>query len=374
MAFLVSNHVRDLLFPLYHPGYLKRHRAKTIITRVRLVSVVFSILTICWIPIDILAFEFTVAMTLVLQRLVVTAIFIALALSPDREYTIGGSLLSLTLMLAIPLSLYVTSQLLLGGAAVTGMAGFNLSLYAGLPYIVLAGLCLFPLVVIEAIAFAVPILVVMVGASMIYKGTGWLPVLSDLWILVLALFIYVMADMMQIYYMATLMRRASLDPLTGAFTRRSGNDALDLQFRIATEKAAPYAVAFLDIDDFKSLNDTYGHDEGDVALKNMVSKLAVMLRNVDAIVRWGGEEFVILLGETDLPGVATVIRRIVTDWLGTRPDGGPVTVSIGVAERKSDGIDDWPDLVDLADKRMYQAKKSGKARCFMPNNEEILPT
>jgi len=331
-------------------------------------------LTICWIPIDILAFEFTVAMTLVLQRLVVTAIFIALALSPDREYTIGGSLLSLTLMLAIPLSLYVTSQLLLGGAAVTGMAGFNLSLYAGLPYIVLAGLCLFPLVVIEAIAFAVPILVVMVGASMIYKGTGWLPVLSDLWILVLALFIYVMADMMQIYYMATLMRRASLDPLTGAFTRRSGNDALDLQFRIATEKDAPYAVAFLDIDDFKSLNDTYGHDEGDVALKNMVSKLAVMLRNVDAIVRWGGEEFVILLGETDLPGVATVIRRIVTDWLGTRPDGGPVTVSIGVAERKSDGIDDWPDLVDLADKRMYQAKKSGKARCFMPNNEEILPT
>ncbi|MDD5249328.1 MAG: methyl-accepting chemotaxis protein [Rhodocyclaceae bacterium] len=160
-----------------------------------------------------------------------------------------------------------------------------------------------------------------------------------------------------------LLRQASHDPLTGALTRRSGVEILDLYFRLACDQDAPLSVLFIDADSFKSINDQFGHEAGDQALKNIAAQLQVLLRQADALIRWGGEEFVVILTNTPISGAGIVVGRIIHDGLGKRPDGNTLTASMGLAERQIDGATDWPQLIALADERMYVAKTSGKACC-----------
>jgi len=163
--------------------------------------------------------------------------------------------------------------------------------------------------------------------------------------------------------MMALLRQASHDPLTGALTRRSGVEVLDLYFRLACDQDAPLSVLFVDADNFKTINDSFGHDAGDQALKDIAARLHTLVRQADMVIRWGGEEFVVILTNTPTMGAGIVVDRISDGWLGRHPDGNPLTASMGLAERKTDGVTDWPQLIALADERMYVAKKSGKARC-----------
>jgi diguanylate cyclase (GGDEF)-like protein len=184
---------------------------------------------------------------------------------------------------------------------------------------------------------------------------------SILWTLWLDTGIYVLACAIQLHFMAVSLKRYSHDALTGALSRRSGIEAIDLLFSIANRQDAPLSVLFLDVDDFKSINDTYGHQAGDQALKDIAAKLQSLVRAGDVVIRWGGEEFLVLLTNTPINGAAYVIDRIMKYWLGSRPEGAPITASIGLAERKADGATDFSQLIAIADKRMYVAKTSGKA-------------
>lgn len=87
-----------------------------------------------------------------------------------------------------------------------------------------------------------------------------------------------------------------------------------------------------------------------------------MLRQSDVLVRWGGEEFVVIMPNTGRQGALTAVERLHERGLGKRPDGTLQTASIGVAEYLHDRPVDWERLVDLADQRMYAAKQSGKNR------------
>jgi PleD family two-component response regulator len=80
----------------------------------------------------------------------------------------------------------------------------------------------------------------------------------------------------------------------------------------------------------------------------------------------------VLLTNTTMNGATHVIDRIMQNWLGSRPDGAPITASIGLAERQTDGVSDWSQLIALADKRMYVAKASGKATCV--SQDGVPPT
>ncbi|CAA7624449.1 GGDEF domain protein (fragment) [Magnetospirillum sp. LM-5] len=279
----------------------------------------------------------------------------------------------MSVMLALPLSLFLAAQVLFSGIALTGAAAIDSKLYAALPIIIVAGLGVFPLTVAEGLVFAMPVILAATLAPIMAGGGDWLDQLSTLWVLGLILCVYLLESMIQLHYMINLLRRASHDPLTGTFTRNSGNEIVETQFRLACRQNAPFAVAFVDLDNFKSVNDAHGHEAGDWVLKNAVANLGRLLRNSDVIIRWGGEEFVILLGNATLEGQRIAMQRIVAEWLGTRPGGGVITASIGLAERIADEAQDWPELIELADSRMYQAKVSGKARCVMGGDEVILP-
>lgn len=366
-------HVWNLIISSGHPPYLTRHRAETIAARIRIVAGAFSLLTLAWIVLDRLVLPWPSWGWLAALRLLTALMFIIIAIVARRGIRLERALSLLAALLALPLSLFLAAQFTLSGLALEGAAAMDARLYAALPIIIVAGLGVMPLTVAEGLAFALPVIMAATLGPMLANGIDWVGQLSTMWVLGMILGVYLLESMIQLHYMISLLQRASHDPLTNVFTRHSGNEIVDSQFRLSCQRDAPFAVAFIDLDNFKSVNDAHGHEAGDWVLKNAVTNLTRLLRNSDAIIRWGGEEFVVILGSASSEGQRVAIQRIVNEWLGTRPDGQPVTASIGVAERIVDSAQDWPALIELADARMYQAKMSGKARGIMGMDEVIVP-
>jgi diguanylate cyclase (GGDEF)-like protein len=160
------------------------------------------------------------------------------------------------------------------------------------------------------------------------------------------------------------------DALTGVANRRSFNDALDNEWRRCARAHAPLSVIMIDIDHFKLYNDAYGHQAGDICLRQVANAMVRCAgRTPDLLARYGGEEFVILLPQASEEGAETVAQRILS---AVRELAIPhrmssaaniVTVSLGVATIvPSEGNCDADTLVRAADSALYQAKKDGRNR------------
>ncbi|MEI6984690.1 MAG: GGDEF domain-containing protein, partial [Rhodospirillaceae bacterium] len=160
--------------------------------------------------------------------------------------------------------------------------------------------------------------------------------------------------------MNALVRRVTFDRLTGALTRRAGDEMLEAQFRHCIQNEMAISLAFFDIDRFKQVNDDFGHQVGDQVLRQFVTHLHRSLRHGDSLIRWGGEEFLVVMVGSDREGARIVVERLRQVGFGPRPDGQPLTASIGLAERVADCANDTTQLVELADRRMYEAKLGGR--------------
>lgn len=157
---------------------------------------------------------------------------------------------------------------------------------------------------------------------------------------------------------------AHTDPLTQARNRTAFNDTVKREIRLAHRNNKPLGLIFLDIDHFKSINDQYGHKCGDLALASVAKWIKENIRSSDIIFRYGGEEFVILLSETDLDGAQLLAERIRQSidnhTLAFDMQTIKVTASLGVSSLLGD--DSVADFLQRADNAMYQAKKSGRNR------------
>lgn len=155
------------------------------------------------------------------------------------------------------------------------------------------------------------------------------------------------------------------DPLTGTYNRRLFEQRLVDEERRAARHERPLSLLMIDVDDFKSYNDTYGHAMGDELLKAFVTVTADAIRTTDILARYGGEEFVVLLLETDMPEAMQAGERVcdaVRDRFSLENGNPrPVTVSVGVAAL-GEGRPGGPTLVERADAAMYRAKHMGKDR------------
>jgi diguanylate cyclase (GGDEF)-like protein len=162
-----------------------------------------------------------------------------------------------------------------------------------------------------------------------------------------------------------LSRLSQTDPLTGIANRRSLDERLAAEIQRAARFGHPLTIGLIDIDDFKRVNDTYGHAAGDQVLRRLAALLVRELRTIDVVGRFGGEEFLIVLPETDASGAATAAIRILSSVRaghnGNPGTGWHITVSIGLAEFGADGRS-ASELVESADRSLYLAKRRGKNR------------
>lgn len=154
------------------------------------------------------------------------------------------------------------------------------------------------------------------------------------------------------------------DQLTGALNRRGLDETIDREIKRAERGKSAVSVALLDIDNFKQLNDSLGHQAGDRALKHLTQVIKETLRPADSVGRYGGEEFLIVLPDTDLAAGIEAMQRLQRDltkkFFLHNNERILVTFSAGVALRREN--EDNEDLVGRADKAMYKAKQTGKNR------------
>jgi diguanylate cyclase (GGDEF)-like protein/PAS domain S-box-containing protein len=162
-----------------------------------------------------------------------------------------------------------------------------------------------------------------------------------------------------------LKRLARTDPLTGLANRWAFHDAIEMAFGRFRRHSADAALLVLDVDRFKQINDTHGHDIGDQALIALANILTSSTRETDLAARLGGEEFVVLLPGTNLTGalaLAEHLRSAVNAFIVPSPRGAfRMTVSIGVANFAA-SHETWCDIIACADRAMYRAKSEGRDR------------
>ncbi len=150
------------------------------------------------------------------------------------------------------------------------------------------------------------------------------------------------------------------DFLTGVLNSRAFGDAAAAEILRARRYARPFTLAYIDLDNFKTVNDTMGHSAGDTLLRTVAQKMHSALRATDTVARLGGDEFAVLMPETDTDAARSSIDKLRAALLGEMDrHGWPVTFSIGVLTCRTppDGAD---QLISLADNLMYEVKHSSK--------------
>ncbi|MCL1074070.1 GGDEF domain-containing protein [Shewanella dokdonensis] len=165
------------------------------------------------------------------------------------------------------------------------------------------------------------------------------------------------------YVVQQLQKLASVDPLTGLYNRRQLTAVFEHCFTAHRQSGYPFGMLLLDVDHFKNINDVYGHDVGDQMLTHLACLMKANRRHDDWVFRVGGEEFCLLVAQSDKSQLRQMAERLRLD-VEQHPgiyDGQqcPVTVSIGIATWPEDGST-FASLYQQADRRLYQAKNSGR--------------
>ena len=164
--------------------------------------------------------------------------------------------------------------------------------------------------------------------------------------------------------LASLEQLSVIDGLTQVYNHRFFESELRRLFEISARHQRPLALAMLDLDHFKSVNDQYGHRIGDQVLTETSTAIAQAVRSTDVVARYGGEEFAVLLPETTSPEAALFAERMRLSVQGLLVQANTVqlepTISIGVAAVPAPGIDTPARLIEAADAALYEAKKQGR--------------
>jgi diguanylate cyclase (GGDEF)-like protein len=223
-----------------------------------------------------------------------------------------------------------------------------------------------PIVVEESV---VAILAVAKSAGRMEQDRPYVSMLADL-----------VANAFQISLaIEALERRAMTDPLTGLYNRAYLADRFLVELRRARNYGFPMSVVLFDIDRFKRINDRYGHPAGDAVLRKLASFLRERTRSTDAVVRYGGEEFAVLMATADsdvafeqADRIREELEKLSFDVAG-QADPIRVTVSGGVATYPQDG-QTFTDLIAVADVRLYHAKENGRNRVSASRTVELRPS
>jgi diguanylate cyclase (GGDEF)-like protein len=343
---------------------LRRRRVEMIAARLRAAVVVLAFAVVGWIAIDYFLFQadWAVLLPLAIARLVLGTLLLALARLELRR--LRSALAATGLVLALMLGFWAFAHAVVADVAPRAIAGH--AQYALLPVVLVAGLAILPLTLLEVTGLSLLPLSAL-ALEIVCRDAELASHAGAALLLMLAVTVVtVVCALSQLRLLADMHAHTLRDPLTGALSRRAGIELMNMLLANSRRTEQPCSLALIDIDFLKSVNDDCGHEVGDRLLQDAARTLSENLRADDALVRWSGEEFVLVLPETSAPEAMKLVAGWCRTGLCRRPDGGVQTVSIGLAEHYADAAQDLPSLIGIADERMYAAKALGRDRINAP--------
>lgn len=348
-----------------HPQIFGRHRAGVINNRTHVLAILFSLFVAFWACLNFAFFAFPLAVSLTGGLALTAFAFVLLAVACRWTPTIAHARLAIFFLLAISAAAFIFSNELLSGAILTASGKSAAAVYALLPLVLLISLGLFPLVASELILLTFPATSVF-AVTYLTDAKFVLPtfeVSSILVVLFLSGIVAAASSIGQLQLMRQMFQESLRDPLTRAINRRSGETILQLHIAQIKRRPAPLCVAFLDLDNFKAINDQFGHDAGDGVLRCMADLLRTSLREGDTLIRWAGDEFLIIMPHAKSGDASQRLETLVERVKFPRIGNTTLTWSGGIAEWPT-GVKEfgWQDLIALADARMYRAKGTGRNR------------
>ena len=371
-SFYLPANAKLLFSPKDHTPALNLTWSVLIIGRVQQIAVLFGLLTLSWIVIDAAFLPRMIWEKLALCRVIASSAFVLLAVSCSQHSRSQLVYCRLFLLFAIPIQFLLVANLILDFRYTDVNASIMSTIYAYSLFIVATGISFFPLTITESVLLlGLPMILSMsfllwALPNMLITTSGF----SMIWVLLLILCTSVLAAASQLGFVLKLFDDTAYDSITGLFRRNVGATILDQQFQAGVRQNAAFAILFIDLDHFKKINDQFGHDVGDKVLKNVADHLKKTMRRQDIAIRWGGEEFLIALPNTDATQAKGFLQRLANEGFGLCPDGRRVMASIGVAECRHDTTNELDTLINLADKRVYMAKQAGR-NCYVIQDEAI---
>ena len=353
-----------------HRQLFEHHRAHTIISRVRQLALLFLALSVFAIYVNFLIFPEAKAIFLSDGLLFSSLAYVVLIAQSQKKPSIGHARIALVMFFTISSIAFLYCNHILKRTTNEGIEANAELVYTFLPLVLLASESLFPMNAGEALFLCdLPVLSLVLIAHFAYVAPV-IPGFNDgpLLILLLLLFLIVGAgSYSQFSLMERLLCQSLRDPLTQALTRRSGELAIQLQLAQAKRLHSPFAVAFLDLDNFKQFNDRGGHESGDAVLRCVADFLRTRLRESDTLIRWAGDEFLILMPNATAEDAVARLDSLSNSPCHSIRSSEPVTWSCGATQWSVRSRNQsWQDLIAAADARMYRAKrmKTGNVREF----------
>ncbi len=353
-----------LLFPGQHMALLSLRRASAIIFRVRMLAILFAALAALLIIADLVLLPWPASGQMAAGRLCACMAFVVLAFSFQGLSRMRDAYLALATLYVIAAMFYTFALL---SQPAPNEPGFSITAsHAFLPIVMAAAMGLFPLTAAEAIVVASAMLAVQLGCGLLRTDIPGVAEPVSAWLLIAVAAVAALSAIGQLGSLVALMRTAMRDTLTGCFSRMSGIEILDLQFIISSRSSAPLSVAYFELDNMKPVRQVFGPAAGDRMVAGAANAIRALLRTGDMLARWGAEDFILIMPNTNRVQAVAAIERILASGLGMRPDSRPVTASIGVAERIDDEVDDWKGLVEAAAARMRDSRPAGQGRAHLP--------
>lgn len=345
-----------------YSGLTEYHRARLIINRVRVAMLALSLVMLVVAAADFAVLP-TGAATVLLRGILLGGLALTILAAVCRcSPSTGQARLAIGLLFAISATIFLFSNQILIRAHLAFSAYAISSGCFFVPLALLALMTFFPFTLSELLLLTLPPLLIF-AVGRVASTAPIIPACSDSLLLVILILIGLIAgagSLGQTCLMRAMLHRSLRDPLTSTLNRLSGELVLQMQLARAKRDGSPISVAFLDIDNFKQINDQLGHQAGDMVLRGMADRLRMQIRGRDVLIRWAGDEFLLVMPGAHAEDGAKRLRFLTGDPSLPQISGKPITWSYGVAEWPHDSEDDsWQTLVMAADEQMYNAKRKG---------------
>ena len=340
-------------------------RALYINSRVRLLALIFALLTPLWIPVDFFILEGEQFHLMATVRLLFSLLLLMLAGIPATNVTFRQAQIGLLSLMVLPALFHLATQAILSGMPYHDL----LVCYSFLPFLIIVMHCVFPLALFEGLLLA-GLSITLLSLWPLFSGTLFSFVgLANLWLMCLLMGVAIWAQLSQLQMKLQLFDEATTDPLTGLLNRRTLMGQLEHIRRQLLRNGRPVSLLMLDLDHFKQINDGHGHQVGDRVLKHFAAILKQQARRSDYVARFGGEEFLIVLPEARPNDAVLLAERILNSCRSAsvalddeNPHGARIGFSVSIGVAQLDMRNSIESSLSRVDAALYQAKQSGRDR------------